>query len=274
MGGAGEKGAPVSWLTLMLVVAAGPDAWSLPGVRVHVGASEDLEPDRLRALARPEVVLWMTTRSNGLRRSTAETLLLAGSAFVRVHPPLGAPALAPFVGRVGPWVEERDLDVARVRRWSPGRLAVDVEGPFTDAVAARLRVLRPVAVRWARGAWPERDEWMRIRELPGVELSGLGGVPPDCTAVPARTRVRVRLPLASLTAEGVCGLPLRVEVPPTADAVHAMLVAHPEAELAVEVGEDSARADLAARLLDQLVAATPQGPARTAPGAGDAGQTP
>ena len=102
---------------------------------MHVEVSEELDPDRLRALARPEVVLWVRTRSNGLRRSTAETLQLAGSAFVQVRAPLGAPALAPFVGRVGPWVEERGLDVARVRRWSPGRLAVDVDGPFTEELA-------------------------------------------------------------------------------------------------------------------------------------------
>ena len=121
----------MSWLALALVLAVGPTEWALPGVRIHVQASEELDPDRLRALARPEVVLWLSTRSNGLRRSTAETLRQAGSAFVQVRPPLGAPALAPFVGRVGPWVEERGLDVGRVRRWSPGRLAVEVEGPFS-----------------------------------------------------------------------------------------------------------------------------------------------
>ena len=73
----------------------------MPGFRVHVVASDALDPDRLRALARPEVVLWVRTRTNGLRHSTAETLQLAGSAFVQVRPPLGAPSLAPFVGRVG-----------------------------------------------------------------------------------------------------------------------------------------------------------------------------
>ncbi len=128
----------MTWLVLGLLLGAGPADWALPGFRVHVVASEALDADRLRGLARPEVVLWVRTRSNGLRRSTAETLQLAGSAFVEVRPPLGAPALAAFVGRVGPWIAERGVDVARVRRWSPGQLAVDVEGPFSDELAARV----------------------------------------------------------------------------------------------------------------------------------------
>jgi hypothetical protein len=228
-------------------------------VRVHVEASEELDPDRLRALARPEVVLWLRTRTNGLRRSTAETVRLAGSAFVQVRPPLGAPALAPFVGRVGPWVEERGLDVARVRRWSPGRLAVDLEGPFTEEIASRLRVLRPVAVRWRRGGWPAREEWTRVRRFSGAELSGVGDAV-DCRVVPARTRVRVRVDRPRSSDE-VCGLPVRVQVPaevPLAELQQALL-GHADADLLIEVGEDAARAASVARLLDGLEATTPQG---------------
>ena len=249
----------MSWIALLLVLATGPTEWALPGVRVNVEASEELDPDRLRALARPEVVLWLRTRSNGLRRSTAETLRLAGSAFVQVRPPLGAPALAPFVGRVGPWVEESGLDVGRVHRWSPGRLAVDVQGPFTAELAARLRVLRPVAVRWNRGGWPSREDWEQARGFAGVELSGTSGAPADCGVVPARNRVRVRMPLESLTADGVCGLALRIEVPPAADplAVHAALLTHPNADLLIDVGNDAGRASAARQLIDRLAAATP-----------------
>jgi hypothetical protein len=224
---------------------------------VHVEASEELDPDRLRALARPEVVLWLRTRSNGLRRSTVETLQLAGSAFVQVRPPLGAPALAPFVGRVGPWVEERGLDVSRVRRWSPGRLAVDVEGPLTEELAGRLRVLRPVAVRWKRGGWPVREEWARAWQLPGVELLDAGEVI-DCAEVPAKTRIRVE---RGRSPGEVCGLPVRVRLSPEAsvDDVRQVLLGHPDVDLAIEVGEDAARAAAVARVLDALEAATPLG---------------
>jgi hypothetical protein len=259
----------VSCAALALLLAAGPVDWALPGVRVHLEASEDLDPDRLRALARPEVVLWVRTRSNGLRRSTAETLGLAGAAFVQVRPPLGAPALAPFVGRVGPWVEERGVDVRRVRRWSPGRLAVDVEGPFTEELAGRLRVLRPVAVRWARGGWPDSAEWARARGFSGVELAG-AAASIDCAIVPPRTRIRVRVPLSSATAEGICSLPIRVEVPASVDAgdVQRLLVLHPAADLAVDVGDEVGRADAVRHLLDRLASATPQGGATSRSDAG------
>ncbi|HEY1904824.1 MAG TPA: hypothetical protein VGG91_02210 [Myxococcaceae bacterium] len=250
----------MSWVLLSLALAAGPADWALPGVHLHIEASEDLEADRLRALARPEVVLWVRTRSNGLRRSTAETLRLAGAAFVQVRPPLGAPALAPFVGRVGPWIDERGVDVARVRRWSPGRLAVGVEGPLTEELASRLRTLRPVAVRWTRGGWPDREEWTRAKAFPGVELVDPSSV--DCAVVPAKTRVRVRVPLAGATADGICGLPLRVQVPAGADPeeVQRVLVLQPSADLLVEVGNDVGRADAARRLVDRLTSATPQRP--------------
>ena len=73
-----------------------------------------------------------------------------------------------------------------------------------------------------------------------------------------------------MTADGVCGLPLRVEVPAAADAgaVHAVLLVHPDAELRVEVGDEIARADAARRLLDQLEAATPHAPATSNMAAG------
>jgi len=263
----------MSWLLLSLALSAAPDAWALPGLRVQLLVSEDLDPDRLRALARPETVLWVRTQTNGLRRSTAETLRLAGSAFVEVRPPLGAPALAPFVGRVGPWVEESGLDVGRVHRWSPGRLAVDVGGPFTAELAARLRVLRPVAVRWNRGGWPSREEWAQARGFSGIELSGTSGTPADCQVVPARNRVRLRVPLEALTADGVCALAVRIAVAPAADpaAVHAALLAHPNADLLVDVGNDAGRASAARQLIGRLASATPEArteapPARQADG--------
>ena len=187
----------MSWVTLALVLAAGPPDWALPGFRVHVEASEELDADRLRALARPEVVLWVRTRSNGLRRSTAETLQTGrmrrscrcGRRSARRRSPRSS-------GGSGPWVDERGVDVARVRRWSPGRLAVDVEGPFTEELAARLRVLRPVAVRWARGGWPDAAEWARARGFSGVELDGPGAAPVGLRApFPPRSRIRVRVPV-------------------------------------------------------------------------------
>jgi len=152
------------------------------------------------------------------------------------------------------------LDVSRAKRWSPGRLAVEVEGALTEQLAAHLRVLRPVAVRWRRGGWPAREEWTRARTFPGVELSGVPVSGVDCAAVSPRIRVRVRVPLAR-RGEELCGLPVRVEVPAEADRgeVQEALLARADSDLLVEVGEDVARADLVRRLLDSLEASTPAG---------------
>ena len=97
----------------------------------------------------------------------------------------------------------------------------------------------------------------------------------DCGAVPERTRVRVRVALASLPAEGICGLALRVEVPAGVDAgdVHRLLLVHPDADLLVDVGEEIAQADAARRWIDQLASATPRpgGATRGSAGGRDGG---
>ncbi len=87
--------------------------------------------------------------------------------------------------------------------------------------------------------------------------------------------MRVRVLLASLTADGVCGLPLTVEVPAGVEAaeVHALVLVHPDVELRVEVGEDIAKADAARRWIDALASATPRVPGTThgSPGTRDGG---
>ena len=55
------------WLAL---AAAGPEPLQLPGFRLHLVLSEELEPDRLEALARPGVVLWLMTRSSQLAKDS------------------------------------------------------------------------------------------------------------------------------------------------------------------------------------------------------------
>jgi hypothetical protein len=256
-------------LAALLTIA--PTGWALPGYRVHLTASEDLDADRLRALARPEVVLWLTTRSNALRASTAETVRQAAAAFVQQRPPLRSQDLAPFRGHVGPWLAEAGLDVSRTRRWSPGRLAVEVVGPLDPAVLERVAALRPAAVRWRPAVWPDAAEWGRAARLTGLEMSVPEGPVPGCDGVPRKRRVRLRLPLARVDA-APCGLPVRVELPPDVDAARVveLLVARPDAELALDVGQDTERADRARWLLETLSATTP-GTVAHAPGRADAG---
>jgi hypothetical protein len=245
---------------LLVFLATGPEQWALPGFRAHLTVSERLDPDRLRALARPEVVLWLQTDSNLLKVSTREAVAQAGAVWVQVRPPFRAESLESFRGRVGAWVLEAGLDVARFRRWSPGRVAVELDGELSGAVLERVRALRPLAVRWRAPAWPDAETWSRAGRLAGLEIRGLDGAVPDCGAVPRRIRARLRVSLDRAQGES-CGLPLRVEVPPEVEEgrLRALLVERPDAELAVEVGADTARADATRRLLDRLVAVTPGG---------------
>jgi hypothetical protein len=245
---------------LLAFLATGPEQWALPGFRAHLTVSERLDPDRLRALARPEVVLWLQTDSNLLKVSTREAVTQASAVWVQVRPPFRADSLESFRGRVGAWVFEAGLDVARFRRWSPGRVAVELDGELSGAVLERVRGLRPLAVRWKAPGWPDAESWSRAGRLAGLEIRGLDGAVPDCSAVPRRIRARLRVSLDRALGES-CGLPLRVEVPPEVEEgrLRALLVERPDAELAVEVGADSAQADATRRLLERLEAVTPGG---------------
>ena len=245
--------APVSWVALALVLAAGPSELALPGFRMHVEASEELDPDRLRALARPEVVLWVRTRSNGLRRSTAETLQLAGSA------------LRPGACRRSGLRRSRRSWAGWGRGWRsagstwPGCAAGRPGGWRWTSMGRSPRSSRRgsgCCGRWRCGGAGEGGPSARSGRgrgrSPGSSSPGFpGAAPVDCGAVPARTRVRVRVPLASLTADGVCGLPLRVEVPPAVDAGRrARGAARASGRRAAGRGGDEvARADAARRLL-------------------------
>jgi hypothetical protein len=250
----------VSSALLLVLLAVGPEQWALPGFRAHVIASERLDPDRLRALAHPDVVLWLQTDSNLLRVSTREVLVQAGAVWVQVRAPFRPESLDSFRGRVGAWVFEPGLDVRRFRRWAPGRVAVELEGGLSESVLERVRALRPLAVRWRAPAWPDAETWSRAARLPGLEIRGVEAAAHGCAAVPRRIRARLRVPLDRALGES-CGLPLRVEVPPDVEEgrLRALLVQRPDAELAVEVGADTARADATRGLLERLAAVTPGG---------------
>jgi hypothetical protein len=250
----------VSSALLLVLLAAGPEQWALPGFRAHLTVSERLDPDRLRTLARPEVVLWLQTDSNLLRVSTREALAQAGAVWVQVRAPFRPENLESFRGRVGAWVFEAGLDVTRFRRWAPGRVAVELDGELSESVLERVRALRPLAVRWRAPGWPDAQTWSRAARLAGLEIRGLEGPAPNCGAIPHRIRARIRVRLDRALGDS-CGLPLRVEVPPDVEEgrLRALFVERPDAELAVEVGTDTARADAARQLLERLAAVTPGG---------------
>lgn len=259
--------AVATWLALAGTV---PEPLLLPGFRLHLTLSEDVEPDRLEALARPGVVLWLQTRSNLLKRSVAERLGRADASYVQVRPPLGQPGLEKqFTGRVHPWVALVGLDVQSYRRWAPGATAVEVEGSLSEERLAQLRALRASAVRWRPEEPPPPEEWARTAHLSGLEVRLPAALPACSRPLKGAERIRLRVPaaLAESSAPG-CGFALRLEIPLSISEaeLRELLVKFPGAELWAQV-ESEADAAAGATLLGWLVAAVPSSRA-VAPPAG------
>jgi hypothetical protein len=258
----------VSWAALVLgaVLVAAPDELALPGFRLHVQVHEDVDADRLAGLARPGVVLWLLTSSNLLRRSTAERLGRCDAAYVQVRPPWTSGVRAQFTGRVHPWVSEEELDVAAYRRWAPAGTEIELTGALTEERMGRVLALHPLGVRWRPDGVPTPEEWARAAKLPGVELHPAVLLPPCERRLKRAERIRLRLPAGDAEASAAgCGFALRLEVSPTLGPpdVQALLVAHPGAELWVEVKSDADAAGVQA-LARLLAASVPPAPAKSA----------
>jgi hypothetical protein len=260
---------PVFWpllASLLLVVPAyaaepqrplpsGSPAAIVPaGTRVHVIASEDLDPDRLRSFARPGVTLWLLTRSNLLKSSTLENLNRFDNAFVQLRAPLKDDRILEKAPRAGVWVDGAALDlVGRVR--GPRALAIDFSGALDDALAARLTALKPDVVDWKASGSPDLLSWGLFRALPGRKL-----VSPD-QVVPCDARVELEpaahVNVASLLTLGTnafpCGPSPRVRIASNTDLwiIQSIVVRDPTLELELEA-KDDAEAKKVAHLLDQM----------------------
>jgi hypothetical protein len=231
-----------------------PEAVVPPGLRVHVRASEDLDPDRLRSFARPGVTLWLLTRSNQLRASTLENLNRFDAAFVRVKPPFNDDRLLDKAPRAGVWVDEAALaSVARVR--GPRPLAVDVAGPLDDARTAALRAAKPDVIDWAAPAEPDLLMWGLFRSLPGHKLVA-SEHPLPCEARLDRepaAHVNVASLLALSASAFPCGPGPRITIAADTDLwlVQSIVVKDPSAELELNAPDD-ATARRVAKLLDAM----------------------
>jgi hypothetical protein len=251
-----------------LVLNAAPEPLTLPGFRLHLQLSEDIEPDRLEALARPGVVLWLETASNALKRSVAERLGRAEASYVQVRPPFGNGVRQQYSGHIHPWVALEGLDVSAYRRWAPGGSAVEWAGALTEERLGSLQALRPQTIHWQPGAPPTPDEWARAARLTGLEVHPQDLLPPCARLLKgaARIRLRVKAPEAEASAAG-CGFALRLEVPLAISEaeLRALLVRYPGAELWARLAGE-ADAATATALVGLLVSAVP--PARGAPSSG------
>jgi hypothetical protein len=252
---------PWAALTWLALAVAGPEPLRLPGFRLHLQLTEDIEPDRLETLALPGVVLWVETRSNLLKRSVAERLGRTDASYVQFRPPPGEGVRQQFIGRVQPWVALEGLDVTAYRRWAPGGTAVEVVGALTEERLARLRALHPLAVRWRPAAAPVPEEWARAQRLAGLEVhleAPLAGCERPWKGA---ERIRLRVPAAQVDSSAPgCGFALRLEVPPSISEseVQRLLVESPGAELWARVGNE-ADAGAAASLVRLLAASVPVG---------------
>jgi hypothetical protein len=236
----------------------GPGALVAPGLRISVDVDEALEPDRLRDLARPGVVLHLRTRSNTLRDSTLENLARFDAAWVELRGPLAPYDLAPLarLPGVGGWVALEALEAVHGVR----RLGVRVEGPLDEAILLRLQRARAAWVQWRPSEPPDLLQWSFFRQAPGRRV--LVASPPVLLAVRCAERraeqPALELHLAQLLAMSSdvfpCGAGTRVLLPPGTDPwlVQSLVVRDPSVELVLLVGGDAAAASEARRLLEAL----------------------
>ncbi len=236
-----------------------------PDLRVHVIASEALPADALAALARPNVVLWLTTRSNALAPGTARALARFEEAFVQVRPPLSA-VQADTWGRApgaGLWLAAPGAWTGRL-----GARPVAVEAQAAQFDTSILEVKRLARVQWAAEG-VDVATWARLAQarVP-VTLHWLGaGRAPACEPprAPPRLTVRVR-DLEEARAWARCGFRVRLPLSPklAETDLGALVQAVAGVELEVHVGADERRALRARRLLDWLdprpVSTTSAGP--------------
>lgn len=243
------------------IPAESPDVIVGRSVRVHVVASEDLEPDVLRALARSQVTLWLTTRTNTLRDSTLDTLNRFESAFVQLRTPL-APVDAKALTkspRAGLWLKlDPASSLATVR--GSRRLALELAGPLDEAKHGALLAQRPTFVRWSPGESIDLLEWSRFKTLSGrktVVLSPGLLLPRDCASRdPAEPSAELHVATLLAVSAGVfpCGAGTRVEVPPDVEPwlLKSLIVRDPSVELVVQVGDDVRKVGRARALLELL----------------------
>ncbi len=239
--------------------AGSPEAFTAPSVRVSVVVHEDVHPDFLRGLARPDVTLWLQTRSNTLRASTLENVARFDEAFVQVRAPLSSTDSRTFakVPKLGVWVEASQLAVV-ARLPGARRVAIDVAGPLDAALADRLSAAKPSIIRWAPDAEVDVLQWGLFRQLPGRKIVVL---PPSALRVincadRSATQPSIELDLASVLTMNSdvfpCGRAPRVIVRPSVDhwMLQSLVVRDPSVELVVVIGRDEKAASETKLLLD------------------------
>lgn len=224
---------------------------------IHVFASEALAPELLRALARPEVVLWLDTRTNSVAPAIEEVLRGAGRVYVRARLPLrpGASLAIPGAPRAGRWCAAKECEAISARL-GPTPLAARLtaaELPALVGAHAHVRELR------VEGGSPDAGTLGELAQLGGT-ATWAAPLPVDalCETPALGRKVTFEVPApsddAGWRAVGGCSQALRLEVGPGSDVprLERALLASPGLQLSVTVGADEGRARWARAMLEQL----------------------
>ncbi len=240
--------------------AGSPPEVIIAATRVHVFADEALESDYLRLLARPGLVLWLSTRSNTLKASTLDTLALFQESWVELRSPINPAALSQLnrLPRTGIMLGPSSVKDARVL--GPRRVAVRWNQPLDDVSAQLLARARPAWVFWTPPAEVDALSWGLFKKLPGRKLfappAGSPHVPcveTDLPNEPALLEHATTL-MSGQGASFPCGRGPWVELSPSAEpwVVQSVLVSTPSAELRVVIGADQKASVALRKLLDVL----------------------
>jgi hypothetical protein len=260
-------------LALTLAVAADPSDLPPAGVVgplpvVHLFASEDLSPDALGALARPEVVLWLATRSNTLRASTVARLARFRESYVQLHSPIKTQDWAQLeaVPRAGVWLSAEAATEPTLFRAGARRRALSLRGPLDASALKAVAAARPVRIRWEPGDPPNLEAWSRFAQLPCARVlvwdGPLGQFSDGCpvSGRPAGLILwadspRLAAPAALARA---CGWPLAVRLPGQVGSewLAGLIGKYPQLDLELEASDDGA-ATAARGFLDTLEALGP-----------------
>lgn len=258
-------------MALVAAAAAGQDQRPLPseapqefahlGVTVHVVASDDLDPDLLRALARRDVTLWLRTHSNTLRDSTVEHLARFDVAFVQLRPPLkpvDAKVLAK-APRAGVWAAAADAPDLVGRLPGARQLAVEVVATWPEELDAVLARVRPAIVRFSPAGPVDVLSWGRFLAAPGRKIyapDSADQLALECATSEAgvptpEVHVATLMTLASRLFPCAEGTRVVVEPPVDPWLLQSLVVRVPRLELVVRAPDD-ATAREAKKLLDAL----------------------
>lgn len=238
----------------------GPEGIVAP-FRVHVRVHESLDVDRLRDLARPNVTLWLSTKSNTLKTSTLENLARFDTVWVQLRSPIKAEQATPFtrVPRAGLWLSSTDLKSAgRLPGARP--LAVSLEGAIDESIVAQLNAAHVKETVWASRVPLDVLSWGLFKQLPGrrVVVAGPSTLLPVTCGDRTPSDPSVELHVANLLALSSdvfpCGTGTRVVVEPAIEPwlIQSLVARDPSVELVIEVGADAARAIAARKLLETL----------------------